>query len=266
VFLAEVASVGWAESSLRAILRAPTASMKTDMVSVFAWLTPIMTLFSAVATFGVVLVAGGWLHGLLQRLTGLSFSVAAAPLAVQVGATFLVFSFFDYWSHRLDHSSAFWPLHRFHHAAEEFCVLTSSRTHPAVFTAIVGSTLPGAAICASPAALVDMNLVVLALRFLIHSRIASDFGWVGRYLVQSPAHHRLHHRLIGRAEATNFSLAPIWDHLFGTWAELPPEPARIGVQAPYRHGALPLADAWRDYAEFWRGLLGWLSPKAMRRA
>ena len=261
IFLAEAASVGWDESSLRAVLFARTASMKTDIVSVLAWLTPLMSVLSAAATFGVVLIAGGWLHNLLQRLTGQSFSVAAWPLAAQIAATFTVFSFFDYWSHRLDHSSAFWPLHRFHHSAEEFCVLTSSRTHPAVFTAIVGATLPGAVICASPGALLDMNLLVLALRFLIHSRIESDFGWIGRWLIQSPPHHRLHHRLAARAEATNFSLAPIWDHLFRTWAELPPGPAKIGVRAHYRHGGLPLADAWRDYAEFWRICFGRLRPR-----
>ena len=53
----------------------------------------------------------------------------------------------------------------------------------------------------------------------------------------------------------------------GKWVwDLPPEPAKIGVVAPYRHGALPLADAWRDYAEFWRGVAGWLGPRPPRSA
>ena len=42
------------------------------------------------------------------------------------------------------------------------------------------------------------------LGFVIDSRMGFGFDWVGRYVIQSPLHHRLHHKL-DMAEATGFS-------------------------------------------------------------
>ena len=125
-------------------------------------------------------------------------------------------------------------------------MLNSSRVHPATFTAVVGVTAPAVLLCASPDAIVDVALFITCVRFLIHSRIDSDFGWIGRYLIQSPLHHRRHHELEYRDPAVNLSVAPVWDHLFGTWSQAGDPRARIGVDTPYRHGLWVVADVWRD--------------------
>ena len=88
------------------------------------------------------------------------------------------------------------------------------------------------------------------LRLVIHSRIDSNFGWIGRWLLQSPVDHRLHHRLDSGRQACNFGLFPVWDRLFGTWREGGSQKIAIGVAEPYRHGAWILPDMWRDYREF----------------
>ena len=90
-----------------------------------------------------------------------------------------------------------------------------------------------------------------ALQYVRHARLNWGFGWIGRYLVQSPIHHRLHHGLEAQYHHCNFSTVPLWDHLFGTWCEAPDRAFAIGVDHPYRHGGSTLIDMWRDYCDMW---------------
>lgn len=260
VLAVELALTGWADSSLHRLF-ARTPSSLSDAASVLLWQTRIMSGLIVLTTFGAALLSGVWLHDRIVAMTGLSLSAASWPLIVQVAVLFLVFTFFDYWNHRIDHSHYFWPLHRFHHSADDFCVLTAVRTHPAMFTGVITAVMPAVVLGASPEAIVDLGLLTALLRYVIHSRIESDFGWIGRYVVQSPTHHRLHHILdISQSPVGHFSLAPIWDHLFGTWRGAADQSLVIGVDTPYRHGAWIGPDLWRDYTEFWRELARGLNP------
>ena len=113
--------------------------------------------------------------------------------------------------------------------------------------------LPMATLGATPAVMIYVNVVVAALGFVIHSRIDSSFGWVGRYIVQSPNHHRLHHKLDMSHPTGHFAMAPMWDHLFRTWYGDADQSLVIGVDTPYRHGVWVGADLVRDYWDFWKG-------------
>ncbi len=259
VFFIELAFVGWAGSSARHLLVRRAPSSLSDLACFLLWQTPLMPLLIAGTSFGVVLVSGAWLHDRIAAVTGLNLSVAGLPTAVQVAVFFGVFTFLDYWNHRLDHSRLFWPLHRFHHAADEFSVINSVRTHPAAFTGVISTTLPAVLFSASPDVIADVNLFVIALRYMIHSRINSDFGLIGRYILQSPVHHRLHHVLDMSERTGHFGVMPLWDHLFGTWrpdAAATDQSLVIGVQTPYRQGLWIVPDLWRDYADFWKALFG----------
>ena len=258
ILFAEMVFTGWRGSSMRHLLveRSPTAL--SDLAVFGLWQTPVMNGLIAVLSLGVTLVSGVWLHDQIARLTGVSLSVAALPASAQALLFLAVFSFLDYWNHRLDHSRLFWPLHRFHHAAEEFTVLNSVRIHPAAFTSVMSATLPAVLFQASPDVIADVMLFVITLRYVIHSRIDSDFGWVGRWIIQSPVHHRLHHVLDMSRATGHFAITPIWDHLFGTWrsdADAVDQTLVIGVDTPYRHGAWIGPDVWRDYLDFWKGFL-----------
>ncbi|MFV4677350.1 sterol desaturase family protein, partial [Mycobacterium tuberculosis] len=112
---------------------------------------------------------------------------------VQLPLYFALYTFFDYWTHRIDHGRYFWPLHRYHHAAEDFCVVNSERQHPAQFVGIFIINLPLAVLGANPTVMIYVNVLVSTIGLLIHSRIDSNWGWFGRWVIQSPTHHRLHH-------------------------------------------------------------------------
>jgi sterol desaturase/sphingolipid hydroxylase (fatty acid hydroxylase superfamily) len=116
--------------------------------------------------------------------------------------------------------------------------------------------IPAVLIGVSDEALFWFVVLNLTLHYLIHTRITSDFGWIGRWVVQSPLHHRLHHKLDTTEPTSNFSLVPLWDRLFGTWAEADIARVKVGVAAPYRQGIWAVPDLLRDYRDFWLALIG----------
>ncbi|HEX4198511.1 MAG TPA: sterol desaturase family protein [Caulobacteraceae bacterium] len=252
----ECAAVGWEASSARQLLFDRKASARTDLAFFLLGQGHVMDLVGKVLTLGASMLSGVWIHDRLSALLGFPLTLVPAqvPAPLQVVVYFGVYSFFDYWAHRVDHSRYFWPLHRYHHAAEEFYVLTAGRAHPAAFTGLFLVNVPMAILGASPVAMIYVNVLVITLGFLIHSRIDSNFGWIGRWIVQSPNHHRLHHVLdISTQAVGHFSMAPIWDHLFGTWRGEADQSLVIGVDTDYRHGFWIGPDLIRDYWHFWRG-------------
>jgi sterol desaturase/sphingolipid hydroxylase (fatty acid hydroxylase superfamily) len=256
LMVVELAIVGWSDSSLRQLAVRRTRSARSDLAVFLYWLTPGHTVASTAFSLGVVLIPAPWLHQKLAEAMGVSIELGSWPLPLQVIAFYFVFSFFDYWQHRLDHTPAFWPIHRFHHAAEDFCVLTSVRVHPAVLTSIISCVIPGVLLGMTDAGFFWFLSLNLMIHYLIHTRINSDFGWVGRWLIQSPLHHRQHHKLDMTEPTSNYSLVPLWDRMFGTWAAANDPRLPIGVARPYRHGLWIIPDLLRDYRDFWLALTG----------
>lgn len=247
--------VGWKASSARALLT-PTGSMKTDIMFLLLDQAHVMGVLGRVMMLGASVISGEALRGWIASRTGFAIDPSALPLAVQVVVYFIAYSFFDYWAHRLGHTRLFWPLHRYHHAAEDFCVINGARSHPAGFVGIFLLNIPMPLLGATAQAMIWVNVIVIALGFLIHSRVESGWGWLGRYLVQSPLHHRLHHKLDMSTPTGFFSMMPVWDHLFGGWSERRDAGIAIGVDTAYRHGFWLAPDLLRDYCDFWKGLVG----------
>ena len=254
-FLIELLATGWSNSSLRHLLLERSPSSRSDLIVFVLWQIHVMNVFRAFFTFGIALISGLWIHNLLLSATGidLGFSWMPAPLAFLTYV--LLFTFLDYWTHRLDHTNYFWPIHRYHHSAEEFFVITSDRGNPAAFSTAFATTIPLGILGMSPVTGFWIYILVGAQHLIIHSRIDSDFGWVGRYLLQSPVHHRLHHIRDTSRPTAHFSLLPVWDHLFGTWRGGGSQQVVIGVEHPYRHGFWIFSDLFRDYDDFIRGFL-----------
>ena len=251
----ECAAIGWEKSSARALLR-PTASMKTDLAYFLLDQAHVTGVIGRIMMLGASVISGVALRDWLAARTGLAIDPSGLPLWLQVVIYFHVYSFFDYWAHRLGHTRWFWPLHRYHHAAEEFCVVNGARLHPAGFVGIFLLNIPMPLLGASPEVMIWVNVLTIALGFVIHSRMESGFGWAGRWLVQSPLHHRLHHKLDMTTPTGFFSMTPLWDRLFGGWSETATPNIAIGVDTPYRHGLWLLPDLLRDYCDFWKGLVG----------
>ena len=248
--------VGWQRCSCRKLLFAPTPTVKTDIACFLLDQFHMMGMLSRVMMLGLSLISGLLLRDWLSAHLGLAIDPSALPLPLQVVIYFYAYSFFDYWTHRLGHARLFWPLHRYHHSAEEFDVINAERIHPAGFAQIFLITMPMAALGATPEALIYVNVLTIALGYVIHSQIDSDFGWIGRYIIQSPLHHRAHHKLDMTAPPGHFSMTPVWDHLFGTWGGPAEKRMAIGVDTSYRHGLWVMPDLLRDYWDFWKGLVG----------
>jgi sterol desaturase/sphingolipid hydroxylase (fatty acid hydroxylase superfamily) len=257
--------IGWKNSSARALL-APTGSMKTDIMFLALDQAHVMGVVGRIMMLGASLISGLALRDWLAARTGLAIDPSCLPLVVQVVVYFGAYSFFDYWAHRLGHTRLFWPLHRYHHAAQDFCVINGARSHPAGFVGIFLLNVPMPLLGATAEVMIWVNVIVIALGFLIHSRLESGWGWMGRYLVQSPLHHRLHHKLDMSEPTGFFSMMPVWDHLFGGWSQRRDANVEIGVDTPYRHGFWLLPDLMRDYCDFWKGVAGKriLSPSEQR--
>lgn len=257
---AETLVVGWRESSLRRMFCGAGASIKTDVAFLALSHVQFTDIVGKVMMLGASMASGLWLRRWIAGWLGLEVDLGGLALPAQVAAYFALYTFLDYWAHRLYHTRVFWPLHRYHHAATDFSVINAERAHPAAVLGIFLINLPMAALGASPLVLIYVNALAHGQSLLTHSRIDSNWGWFGRWVLQSPNHHRQHHKLdIGRPTG-NFSLAPVWDHLFGTWdGEAGPSLA-IGVDTPYRHGLWIWPDIWRDFRDFARGLAR-LSPE-----
>lgn len=251
----ECVLIGWEKSSLRALLM-PSASARTDIAAFLLEHLHFTGLIGKLMMLGLSVVSGEALRAWLVAHAGVTLSIAALPLVLQVVAGFVAYTFLDYWAHRIGHLRLFWPLHRYHHAAQEMVVINGGRLHPAGFVTVFIVNLPLPLLGASMDAMVWVNIVAAILGLLIHTRLETDFGWIGRYIVQSPRHHRLHHKL-DMTEATGFfSMMPVWDRLFGGWSERSDVNIAMGVDTQYRHGFWVVPDMLRDYRDFWLGLIG----------
>jgi sterol desaturase/sphingolipid hydroxylase (fatty acid hydroxylase superfamily) len=249
-FLIELLVTGWPNSSLCRLFFERSRSSQSDLIVFGLRYSNAMNVASKVLTFGVALISGLWIHDWLLAATGIDFGFVWMPPVFAFLAYLLLFTFFDYWAHRLDHTRYFWPLHRYHHSAEDFYVLTASRVNPGAISSVVVIAIPLGILAMPPETGFWIFILVEAERMVIHSRIDSDFGWIGRFVIQSPVHHRLHHSLDTSRPVAHFSLLPVWDHLFGTWQGGGSQSIAIGVDYPYRHGLWVLPDLWRDYCEF----------------
>jgi len=254
-FWVECMVVGWEKCSVRRFLTGPTASMKADLALFALGQVYVLNIVSKVLLIGASMISGSALRDWILAQTGFAIDPSGLPFGVQLVLFFYLATFFDYWTHRLDHTRLFWPIHRYHHSAEDFCVVTTSRQHPAAFTQIIMINVPMALLGADAEVMIFVNVFVTTLGFIIHSQITSDWGWIGRWVVQSPLHHRLHHKLDMTEPTGHFGMAPIWDHLFGTWYDNAHKYPEIGVAKEYRNGLWFFQDIMRDYFDFWKGLV-----------
>ena len=266
ILLIEMQAVGWRASSLRALLTRRNASGQSDAACFVLVHLRLMYPVQILMTGGLALISGAMIRNGLGLPLGLPLSADFVPLPLRLAAYFLLYTLLDYLAHRIDHTALFWPIHRYHHGAEDFHVLTADRGHPAAVLTQSGIKIFPMAVLGVPLdVIIDLSMLAAAINYLNHSRIDWDFGWFGRYVLQSPRHHRLHHA-IGAREAYNLSLCPLWDRLGGTWRDVPDGEIRVGTSEPYRHGAFIVPDLLRDYAAFLAGFVRAIGvPRALAR-
>ncbi len=255
-FVLEIMLIGWEKSSLNRILNARTPSIKLDLACFVLSELQIYNVIKLVLTIGLASIIGKWINTHLTGVFPLSKEMAALPLFAQIPLFYMIYTFFDYWDHRFEHTRYLWPFHRFHHSAEDMCMVTTMRQHPGNFIPIFMINVPMAILGASTSAMIWVNIVVTIVGIFQHSNIDTNYGWFGKWLFQSPNHHRKHHILDISNGVGNFSMMPLWDKLFGTWYNDADQSLIIGVDKPYTQGYTFIGDVLRDYVDFWRGLFG----------
>jgi sterol desaturase/sphingolipid hydroxylase (fatty acid hydroxylase superfamily) len=135
--------------------------------------------------------------------------------------TIIVLDLGNYLRHCLSHYvSVLWPLHRLHHTDDDIDFTTTLRSHPidAVFNSATELGLI-AVFGAAPMAFLVFHFFSRIVDFFSHAniQIPSQLDRIFRWVVVTPAMHRIHHSQRMRETNSNYgSLLSLWDRWFGT--------------------------------------------------
>ena len=195
---------GWNHS--RGDLRTDALYLPTQF-GIGALFTPLVA--------SVAVAGGGWLSEQVQGgLWPSSWHILAQVLLATV-----IREFFDYWGHRVMHSTDWlWRIHATHHSPSRLYWLNGARAHPGEIAFRFGilGVLPLALLGVGETVLALTTIAATMADALQHANIAFRLGplsWV--YSIGDL--HRWHHSR-ERAEAdSNFgSVYIFWDAIFGT--------------------------------------------------
>lgn len=251
VLLIELAYRGFDKSGLRRILFDRSKSTITDIVYFLIHTLGVITVFSMLVSAGIPYIVSNAITGVIKLDLGRSMH----PV-LHLAVFLLLADFLAYWQHRIMHEVPFlWKIHEFHHAAEEFNTLTVFREHPldkAINTVVM--IIP-AVLLGSPLPEFTLFIMIYGIvGYLKHSEIPWH-GWVGKWLIQSPRDHHIHHSKVREHHDLNYANNfAIWDHLFGTYYNGTNFDSVLGIEQDYlnKDGVLKdtIATQWRFFVGF----------------
>ena len=234
-----------------------------DVGSLIFNFSPFKTVAEQFFTFGVAFAVAKLVDAAAVRFDWVRWQLPSEGiLGVPAGiVVFYLFStFIGYWQHRMMHWRWFWHLHKFHHAATEFNIITSFRTNPAEAFRVIPFAIP-LFFVKPPSAEMFAAFTVAnqMLALLQHSELPWTLGWLGRWVIASPANHQIHHSIDEEHRDLNFSTCPLWDHMFGTWYNGSNRPSGYGIPDG-SHVRRPvtqfLFDTWMFYRDITHSLAG----------
>jgi sterol desaturase/sphingolipid hydroxylase (fatty acid hydroxylase superfamily) len=215
VLFVEMWVVGWGKSSISKIYNLGL-EVRIDIFNYFLKVTKINTylglLFTLFIPYGVAKFIGYYhlhLEGVFL-LGGIQASIVY----------FLLFDFLCYGFHYLAHKSeVLFVFHSYHHSAREMNVLNNLRSHP--FEAAISQLFIQIPLLLVLNVEPEYAIFWAALGKLhsdmYHSALYHDWGFIGRYILVSPAAHRVHHCDNKEYFGRNFgNHLIVWDNIFGT--------------------------------------------------
>jgi sterol desaturase/sphingolipid hydroxylase (fatty acid hydroxylase superfamily) len=138
-----------------------------------------------------------------------------------------------YWWHRISHRSRwFWASHVVHHSSQHFNLSTNLRqSWTSQFSGLTLLGMPLAFIGFNPALVALAFTLNLIYQFWIHTESVDRMPRWFEWLLNTPAHHRVHHSTNPRYLDANYAgVFMIWDRLFGSFAaERKHDPPRYGI-------------------------------------
>jgi sterol desaturase/sphingolipid hydroxylase (fatty acid hydroxylase superfamily) len=267
VLLVDVAARGWTASSLRRLTVAPSPSALSDVGYVLLGSSGLGRIIGIVAFAG----AGLWIERHATSQVGLDVATGW-PLWLAVPVMFAWTSFWTYWEHRFWHSRLMWPIHKCHHAALEFTVLTAERTHP--FEIAIGdmlNVLVLASLGFPPEALAILYATSTVAAALQHSELTGLAG-LECFGFLTPAGHRVHHGREARFHDSNYGdIFNVWDRLFGTYVAPSPAinelPLGIATDDDFYNTTNPVREVLTQSLGWFAHCRSWIEERAgIRRA
>lgn len=159
--------------------------------------------------------------------------LSALPAWAQLVFCLVTVDLLSYWSHRLRHRAAFFPLHAVHHSSESLDWLAAARMHPIdEIVDNVAISIPVLFLGPEPWVFLVLGPITLLYTLVSHAAVDASFGPL-RFVFVSPAFHRAHHAL--DAPGVNYAgMFAFWDLAFGTFrdANAIAGSQRFGVEVP----------------------------------
>lgn len=272
VMCAEIYFHGFAESSLRKLIKLDTNSVR----DLFYLTLQIAFFFSpiamAIASFGLSFAQNTISDYFLELFNGIRFTDSITSIPLLLLATVVAGDFFIYWQHRIIHVvPLLWASHAIHHSAEEMTIFNYARDSPfTIATRQIVSLIPVAfigqlefhnkviiSITDKAAMALYFSYVVFQTinRFASHSNLNLTWGWVGSWIFVSPAMHRVHHSQLPQHQDKNFgNNFVVWDRLFGTYARPEASPPPMGFRGnDYNKSSFlfdyflrPIINTWKE--------------------
>jgi sterol desaturase/sphingolipid hydroxylase (fatty acid hydroxylase superfamily) len=131
VFGLEIAIMGWKESSLRKLFFEHDSSQRTDILFFLVSITGILTFLTVIFSLGGIYVIQRIAHIFMNIMANLDLRLDTGNRAENFAVFYFIYSYLEYWSHRIYHTGPFWYLHRLHHSATSLNPLVMHRAHPA---------------------------------------------------------------------------------------------------------------------------------------
>ena len=214
----------------------------------------------SVSSFGGAVISYQFISNGVIGLLGATFGAvrptALPEIASRSAITLTLFLAYElaYWiDHYLSHRvPILWEFHKVHHSANVLTPLTVFRVHPvdslvfANIVAIVTGTANGSmnymfGVTTYQYAITDGNILLVlfvhAYVHLQHTHLWIPFRGVLGRILQSPAHHQIHHSDNPAHFNKNLgSCLAIWDWLFGTLHIPKKEPEKLSFGIEPGHG------------------------------
>jgi sterol desaturase/sphingolipid hydroxylase (fatty acid hydroxylase superfamily) len=196
---------------------------------------------SVVVFFFFALPGAIVLANLLVSAPRLPDSFLALPLWLRLLLYIVAADFGAYWVHRWLHTRWLWPTHKWHHFPTYMYWMAGIRGSLLQQTLInVPYILAGGFLADSPGWIVWF---LYTKNFLANDYMHLNVPWGARWLewiIITPRYHHVHHGDQPANYQSNFAtLFPIWDHLFGTYAD----PDKVGSN--FRYGIGETLPGWR---------------------
>lgn len=232
--------LGWDKCALNRLINNPSGSAKNDIWSFILSATKIYDVIVFFISFGLFY----FLASIVVNYFNLNLGGYIVHPLLQFFILFIITDFKHYIGHRFMHYSPFWELHAFHHSAEEFNLITTTRGNFVeagiyyFFTGIFFAIFGGGVEHIGDSLIIVTSVIILRefYQYILHSDVDWKFGWVGKYILISPMAHKLHHSVLEEDYNKNFSTFFIWwDRIFKTY-KAPTDSIEIGIpDNPYNN-------------------------------